>query len=184
MRTYDPRAVANLLLDEADKRDTEVTNLALQKLLYFAHGLHLMRTEKPLVSGYFEAWQYGPVHPSAYHAFKKEGSGPIKMRASGQDPLTGKLRKLHNPIDPMIIKLVEHVVLSYGHMSPGYLIDLSHAKNSPWDYVVDKARTGIAFGLRIPDEVIIEMFRHHKVLVKEEPRSGSPPDEDTQLTRD
>jgi uncharacterized phage-associated protein len=34
---YDPRAVANLMLDEADSSGIKVTNLALQKLLYFAH---------------------------------------------------------------------------------------------------------------------------------------------------
>lgn len=57
MRAYDPRAVANLLLDEADQRGTKVTNLALQKLLYFAHGIHLTQTKQPLLTGYFEAWQ-------------------------------------------------------------------------------------------------------------------------------
>ncbi|URK89026.1 hypothetical protein LP421_15955 [Rhizobium sp. RCAM05350] len=35
---YDPRAVANLLLDEADRLGIKITNLALQKLLYFAHA--------------------------------------------------------------------------------------------------------------------------------------------------
>jgi len=60
---YDPRAIANLMLDEADRRGWKITNLALQKLLYFAHGIHLTKTKEPLVSGYFEAWQYGPVQP-------------------------------------------------------------------------------------------------------------------------
>ncbi|EPZ76727.1 hypothetical protein M798_03280 [Brucella melitensis ADMAS-G1] len=36
---YDPRAIANLMLDEADRSGIQVTNLALQKLLYFAHSI-------------------------------------------------------------------------------------------------------------------------------------------------
>jgi len=174
---YDPRAVANLMLDEADRLSVKITNLALQKLLYFAHGIHLVQTKEPLVSGYFEAWQYGPVHPSAYMAFKRAGSEAITFRAEGQDPLTGAPRDIETPSDPRLISLMSQVINSYGKMSPGRLVDLSHAKDSPWSYVVDKARTEVAFGLRISDTVILERFRHHKVSVGLRPASGEPSDD-------
>jgi len=64
-KPYDARAIANLMLDEASEMDRGVTNLALQKLLYFAHSLFLIEYKRPLVSGYFEAWKLGPVHPGA-----------------------------------------------------------------------------------------------------------------------
>jgi uncharacterized phage-associated protein len=175
--TYDPRAVANLMLDEADRLGIKITNLALQKLLYFAHGMHLVRTKKPLVSGYFEAWQYGPVHPAAYRAFKDAGSMPIISRASGRDAMTGKPREIQKIQDVDLAALVQQVLNSYGRMSPGRLVDLSHAKDSPWAYIADKARTDVAFGLRIPDAVILDRFRHHKVSVGAEPRSGEPGDD-------
>jgi uncharacterized phage-associated protein len=85
----DPRSVANLLLDIADAQRRPVTNLALQKLLYFAHAIFLVETSKPLVSGYFEAWQYGPVHPLVYKAFQEAADKPITSRASRMDVLTG-----------------------------------------------------------------------------------------------
>lgn len=179
MNAYDPRSIANLMLDEADRRGLRITNLALQKLLYFAHGIHLTKTKKPLVSGYFEAWQYGPVHPSVYRAFKSSGAAPIATRAVGRDPLTGKSRDLPNPTDLHVVDLVSDVMKSYGHMSPGRLVDLSHAKKSPWSVVVDKARTNVAFGMRIPDSVIIDRFQHHKVSVDTSPRAGEPPSDDT-----
>jgi len=179
MSAYDPRAIANLMLDEADRRGWKITNLALQKLLYFAHGIHLTRTKRPLVSGYFEAWQYGPVHPAVYRAFKPSGSAPIINRAEAKDPLTGKTRVLSKPTDVAIVDLVSDVMRSYGHLPPGRLVDLSHAKDSPWSVVVDKARTDVAFGMRIPDDVIIERFRHHKVSVGTIPRAGEPPSDDT-----
>jgi uncharacterized phage-associated protein len=175
---YDPRSIANLMLDEADRRGRGITNLALQKLLYFAHGIHLTKTKLPLVSGYFEAWQYGPVHPSVYRAFKPSGSAPINTRAVAKDPLTGKTRELVKPSDQNVIDLVSDVMRSYGHLPPGRLVDLSHAKNSPWSVVVDKARTGVAFGMRIPDDVILERFQHHKVSVDTNPRSGEMPSDD------
>lgn len=176
MKIYDPRAIANLMLDEADQR-IEITNLALQKLLYFAHGIYLTQTKKPLVSGYFEAWQYGPVHPSAYRAFKSSGSAAITMRAEGKDPLTGRSRPIPRVLDYAVIDLVRHVLRSYGTMSPGRLVDLSHAKGSPWDYIVDKSRTSIAFGLQIPDTIIKDRFRYHKVSIGLEPNAGEPSDD-------
>ena len=176
---YDPRAIANLMLDEADRRGLKITNLALQKLIYFAHGIHLTKTKRPLVSGYFEAWQYGPVHPSVYRAFKPSGAEPITTRAVGKDPLTGKTRDLPKPSEMGVVDLVSDVMRSYGHLAPGRLVDLSHAKDSPWSVVVDKARTDVAFGMRIPDDVIIDRFRHHKVSVSTSPRAGEPPSDDT-----
>lgn len=79
---FDPRSICNLMLDEAN--DVPITNLALQKLLYFVHGLHLIERKSPLVMGYFEAWQHGPVHPAAYSAFKAAGKSPIGFRATRQ----------------------------------------------------------------------------------------------------
>ncbi|MEF2548992.1 Panacea domain-containing protein [Aurantimonas sp. E1-2-R+4] len=174
---YDPRAIANLILDEADRRGFKITNLALQKLLYFAHGIYLTKTKKPLVSGYFEAWQHGPVHPSVYRAFKHGGSAPIATRAVKQDPLTGRTQDLPTPDDIAVIDIVSDVMRFYGPMSTGRLVDLSHAKDAPWSAVVDKARTNVAFGMRISDNVILERFQHHKVSLHANPRAGEPNDD-------
>ena len=84
----DPRSVANLLLDIADEQRLPITNLTLQKLLYFAHALFLIKTRQPLVSGYFEAWRYGPVHPLVYRAFRSAADKPIATRA-GRVPRCG-----------------------------------------------------------------------------------------------
>lgn len=177
---FDPRAVANVLLDEADDAGLSITNLALQKLIYFAHAINLMQTGKPLVSGYFEAWQYGPVHPSLYRAFRDSGAEPIRTRARGNNVLTGQQTDLLPPDDPEVRHFIRGVVRSYGRMSPGRLVDLAHAKGGPWDTIVHKARTGVAFGLRIPDDVIVQRFRYHIRPVGgqpqvEEPSEDTPP---------
>lgn len=171
---YDPRAIANLLLDEAQRLDVAVTHLALQKLLYFAHGLFLVSRKRPLVAGYFEAWQHGPVHPAVYKAFKASGSAPIAFRAQAHDVLTGATKPITEPADPEVRQLMQQVLASYGRLTPGRLVDISHAKDSPWAHIVDKSRTDVAFGLRISDNVILERFRFHKVSVGDEPKAGEP----------
>src|SRR5215469_2786509 len=54
-----------------------VTQMKLQKLVYFAHGLHLASYNEPLISEKFQAWKYGPVVPAIYRDYKLYGSSPI-----------------------------------------------------------------------------------------------------------
>ncbi len=177
---YDPRAVANLLLDLADQEGLPISNLALQKLLYFAHGHFLIRTGQPLVQGGFEAWTYGPVHPAVYQAFKAEGDRPVQARAQGRNVMTGEARALSAPLDPQVRRQLLEVLRSYGHLSPGRLVDISHAPRGPWATIVNKAKTSMALGMRIPDSVTLEYFKFQKVSVGPESRVGEPR-EDTPL---
>jgi uncharacterized phage-associated protein len=172
--THDSRSIANLMLDEGERMRRGITNLALQKLLYFAHALHLVEQKRPLVSGYFEAWEYGPVHPAVYQAFKASGAQPIDFRAAGLNLVTGQRKPIPAPEDPAVHELVARVMQNYGRMTPGRLVDISHAKDAPWDFIVHKARTSLAFGMRIPDDLILERFKHHKVSVGRSPTAGEP----------
>jgi uncharacterized phage-associated protein len=170
----DPRSVANAMLDESDRIGQPVTHLALQKLLYFAHALFLIEKKRPLVSGYFEAWRNGPVHPAAYEAFKAAGRRPIAFRATRVDISSGSRSPVTPNDDPDVRLHLGRVMQSYGRLTPGRLVEISHAKGAPWNFVVDKARTSMALGLRIPDSVIVERFKFHKVSIGEAPTSGEP----------
>jgi uncharacterized phage-associated protein len=177
----DPRSIANLMLDEADRCGYRVTNLALQKLLYFAHAIFLIEQKRPLVSGYFEAWEFGPVHPAAYQAFKSAGPQVITFRATRVDIATGARADITSPDDLAVRQHVARIMQSYGRLTPGRLVEISHAKGAPWHYIQDKGRTSLAFGLRISDDVIMERFKHHKVSVGHSPLVGEP-SEDTPFT--
>ncbi|MEI6946615.1 type II toxin-antitoxin system antitoxin SocA domain-containing protein [Paraflavisolibacter sp. H34] len=54
-----------------------VTQMKLQKMVYFAHGYHLAKYGSSLIVEEFEAWKFGPVVPSIYQAYKFYGSKPI-----------------------------------------------------------------------------------------------------------
>lgn len=174
---FDPRAICNLILDEADHIGRSITNLALQKLLYFAHGLHLVEARNPLVTGFFEAWRFGPVHPTAYHSFKGEGANALRVRATTQDPFTRVSRPIPKCVDSAAVNRVRRIVNTYGAMTPGRLVEVSHAKNGPWAHIVHEAGTKTILGLRIPDHVVVERFKYHKVSIGSEPRHGEPREE-------
>ena len=171
---YDARSVANLLLDEADRIGISVTNLALQKLLYFAHGFSLVQERKSLVVGYFEAWHYGPAHPTVYDAFKSAKGSPIRFRAERRDALTGKWTPLPKVDDQGVMRLIQKVLAGYGRSSTGRLVDIAHAKGAPWEFIVRKSENSVVFGMRIPDDVIVAKFKHHMVSVGDAPRVGEP----------
>lgn len=161
-RPVDPRAICNLILDEAEM---PVTNVILQHLLYFSHGMFLAATEQPLVYGYFEAWEQGPRHPAAYGAFEGAGDQPIDFRAISFDRVTRRALAISYPSDPQTLNLVRRVVRTHGRIESGRLMDLAQASNGPWRYILDKPGTYGVFGTRISDNVIIERFKYHKVAV-------------------
>jgi uncharacterized phage-associated protein len=174
---HDPRTICNLILDEAERAKRPITNLALQKLLYFAHGLHLVEAKNPLVTGFFEAWRFGPVHPIAYRALKSAGANPIQLRGMIQDPFTRTARPVPECLDYAVKARVGRIVSMYAGMTPGRLVEVSHAKGAPWQFIVDKSRTETILGLRIPDDVIASRFKYHKVSIGSEPRHGEPTEE-------
>ena len=162
-RPYDPRAVANLLLNEADRLGIEIDHVALQKLLFFACGFALVQDREPLCSGYFEAWRNGPVHPVVYRAFSEAGGKPITFRAYGVDALTGARRSLPEIADLSVRRLVHRVIAGYGGVPSGVLVDVSHAKQGPWQTVIELSKSSVALGMRITNETIATRFKYHLV---------------------
>lgn len=56
----------------------QVTNLKLQKTLYYVQGYYLARFGKPLFADEIVNWAYGPVVPEAYFKFCSYGAAPIE----------------------------------------------------------------------------------------------------------
>jgi uncharacterized phage-associated protein len=72
-----PNNTANFLLVECRERGEVLTNLKLQKLLYYAQAWYLAIHNKPLFEEDFQAWVHGPALPSQYKRFKKFEWRPI-----------------------------------------------------------------------------------------------------------
>lgn len=72
-------ASAQYLLEQCKQHgDGALTPMQLIKLVYVAHGLMLGAFGRPLLDEPVEAWQYGPVVPSVYHALKSFRSSPVQ----------------------------------------------------------------------------------------------------------
>jgi uncharacterized phage-associated protein len=65
-----PASVADFLLHESRERGELLTNLKLQKLLFYAQAWFLALKNRELFAEDFQAWVHGPVLPTQYHRFK------------------------------------------------------------------------------------------------------------------
>lgn len=109
-----------LAIVDEDAGDS-LSNLKLQKLVYYAQGFHLAMYDAPLFSEVIRAWRHGPVVPEMYHAFKHFGAGPVKM-AVDFDP---------EKYSPDVIGLLEEVWAVYGQFSALRLRNITH-QEPPW----------------------------------------------------
>jgi uncharacterized phage-associated protein len=71
--------LAKYIIWFANQSGELITNLKLQKLLYYAQGWHLAHYGEHLFDDKFEAWVHGPVIPSIYRKYKK-GWQPINVK--------------------------------------------------------------------------------------------------------
>lgn len=78
----DPLAVANYIVKLDNKNNLPITNLQLQKVLFFLQGYSLSKQQTELIAGNFTKWKYGPVEKDVYGAFKLNRAFPIKKPAT------------------------------------------------------------------------------------------------------
>ena len=150
---YDPRAISNAILDMADRLQLEVSNLSLNKILFFAHAHWLTQFRRRLCSLSFEAWQYGPVVPLIYHQFKHHGNQTISSRATKLDFDTGEDVEVpynHLEID---LEALQSLVAEYASYTPSKLVQLSHIPGGAWHHVWHSSPEQ-KFGMVIPDSLI------------------------------
>lgn len=115
---------ANFFVDLAKSKNTDMTNLRVNKLLYFAQGWSLVRTGKPLFNDEIEAWDLGPVVPEVYVTFKPCGRERIQDTSDGYD---------YESLSSSDIDLLLDVSDHYEKYATSYLVDMSHEPCGPWE---------------------------------------------------
>jgi len=78
--------VAKYILARARQNGDLVTNLKLQKLLYYAQAWYMAKNEgRKLFEDDIEAWEYGPIVRELYNFFKRFSSDPINEYVDKKD---------------------------------------------------------------------------------------------------
>lgn len=128
------KEIANHILYRAREIESPITNLQLQKVLYFTIG-YMIREEifvdyarKQFNDSKMEAWLYGPVVPELYEKFKEYKSTPIQDEGEKSPDLNKE--KMNNMIDKLI------------KINPFTLVDMSHT-HSHWEKNEEKIKNGL-----------------------------------------
>lgn len=132
-----------------------VTQMKLQKLVYFAHGLHLAIYDTPLINEEFEAWPYGPVVPTIYRSYKFYGSAPI-TDTNWLTTFDGEEPDLKNLKDSAFTSIEKTWKMLKG-LSALALSNWSHSKGSPWE----KNYVSGGSDISIPNDEIKEYFERN-----------------------
>lgn len=154
---FDGYQIANFVLDICESKGFQITNLSLQKIIYFCHVWTLIKMRKPLIKHNFEAWKHGPVLQYLYSQFKEYGEKPIKKRATKLNLTTGEQCVAEYQFNKETESFLNHIVEIYGDVPASQLVKLSHVKGGPWEQVWNHAGKTNP-GMRINDEDIINFY--------------------------
>lgn len=78
--------IADYFVWLANETGSFISNLKLQKLVYYAQAWHLALHDAPLFEEDFQAWVHGPVIPSLYQEYRAFGWQPILKEATPRLP--------------------------------------------------------------------------------------------------
>lgn len=158
---YEVKKVANFIIDEFDPEKYGITNLKLNKIVYFCNGWYLARTKKKLIRNKFEAWKYGPVIRTLYSELKIYGETNIKNKISFLDYVDGAKKYVgYEDICDKDRVLIKSVVAYYVSMRAPKLVELSHASGGAWDVAFRKSlESGGEWGAITDAEIEREFVR-------------------------
>ncbi len=127
---YSAIDVANYVINFSASKNEEITNLKLQKLLYYIDAAFLVEKGESCIFQNFKHWRHGPVIPDVYSEFRVYLNTSIPKREEESSILSEDK------------DLIDNVIESNFKFSPWELVDRTH-KEKPWletkpNEVIDK----------------------------------------------
>lgn len=115
--------VSKYIITKCTNEDKPISNMQLQKILYFIQLDYLKRFDKPIFSDEIEAWQFGPVVPNVYYYFSGFGSMTIPLAFSDYNI---------SPDDKININKIVEVKRE---LFPWDMVKDTHKEGGPWDLI-------------------------------------------------
>ena len=157
---YQTSIIALAFVKKSIDDGNPITQMKLQKLVYFAHGIHLALDRGALVKEVFQAWEFGPVIPAIYQEYKLYGRIPI----TSTDYLEGVEKKNHI-VEKLDAEARDSIDVTWQNLKYIDALKLSrwtHMEGSPWKESYRDNVTDIV----IPNEKIKAYFTKKFVVTK------------------
>lgn len=118
--TYSARDIGRATVKLSIDSKCWVSNLKLQKLLYFSWLEYYKRTGRPLFDEEFQAWKYGPVVPSVYYEYWCNAANILFSS-----------KRTSEPIDEATLDFLQEMLRAYDKVSVSEMVERSH-RSKPW----------------------------------------------------
>lgn len=126
--------ISNYIIEYCVKREYKITNLRLQKILYYVQGYFLKAYDQPAFLEEIVAWPYGPVVPEAYYNFCSFGRNELCLFENVDYDFTS----ISNEEKKFINTIVDHC----NELSVTELVNKTHLED-PWFNASDRSQITI-----------------------------------------
>ena len=138
---YTALDIARYIVDRCEEKDVPVTNLKLQKVLYFVLGEYFRATGEWLFDEDVLAWQFGPVVRCVYEEYSLFGASAVFNFEEGAE------------IQDKVRENINITIDKRRSQSAGALVDEAHRPGSAWETVYNGSKDTI-----IPRHLIARDF--------------------------
>lgn len=149
---YSANDIAEYVIEYCNKHNLSISNLRLQRLLYFIQAYFLMQSkgERAAFSDDIEAWDVGPVIPNVFNKYKRFGTGQIPYYdGSYADMFPDDNRNY-----------IEDVIEYFKDKSSVYMMEITH-RQKPWSSAYNRNTNNT-----ISIETITDYFLHNSNVSK------------------
>lgn len=137
---YSAMEVARYIITRCSEEGRAISNLKLQKMLYFLWVDFYKKTGRKLFLDDICAWQLGPVVPEVYYEYCPYGGRPIFAEYTSE--IKNKDQRI---LDDLIRKYID--------IPASVLVSRTHKSGSAWDRIY---KNGLGNRKIIPFSLIIE----------------------------
>lgn len=127
--------VARYCIRYTNGNDGNISNLKLQKVLYFIQGFFFAIKGEECFEDEMEAWQFGPVVPSVYREFKFYGSNSIPS-SEGCNHFFQRIGCIDG-IEADDKELIDDILKLMSKYSASKLVDITHSQE-PWKKAIKR----------------------------------------------
>ncbi len=131
---YSASLIAASFVQKAIDEGNPVTQMKLQKMVYFAHGYNLAKLDEPLIKENVQAWKFGPVIPVIYNDYKLYGNLPI-INFDKSTSIYSWIDVSNSNLGTDAKEAIDYTWRATAHLSAADLSSWTHKDGSPWQQV-------------------------------------------------
>lgn len=120
---YSANDIARYAITIFSQKGKPITNLKLQKILYYIQVAFMKKSSEPAFADEIQAWRHGPVVPTVYYEYNQYVAEPIDLRYNIDDL----------SIEAADQRTINEVIGRYENTPAWTLVDYTH-QEYPWKH--------------------------------------------------